>query len=421
MRPGQVLTHAGNPHLDMRRICNLKIDGGLNDNEGLSWSTTGDGLTIGEDGAHFWGGTGYAHTSDTRLAALRASDYTIRTKFHSPMGSNQLIYGLWNGVQSAGRLGMYLEPNTRKLLVFEHGPNGTPDRTLNTHYVVPNQPITVDAERSGTDIRVFVDGEQKGAIFAGIPPFTNYPTVLRVGRLTTGTTYDLPMLGVISRLQIWAKALHTPRRAVSTALNMMMQSGSVSDGGDYPETAYTIAGGTVEDESPFPEGKSLLCNAPNEYVRYTGHPAIACRTYNFHFIQRVKIASLTSQAFFVDCRNLSTGQSGWCLFAEGGVFRFAIGVTTYYTTVSPVAGGDYYFEYSRVYGIGYLFINGNLELTFPDATDYTNDSMVIGACGYMYAYLGISPAMGYISEAVLVNGEGGHTENYTVPTEPWHN
>lgn len=77
------------------------------------------------------------------------------------------------------------------------------------------------------------------------------------------------------------------------------------------------------------------------------------------------------------------------------------------STTSPV-GVRTHLAYSRVNGVGYLFSNGTLVLTFADNYNYSNNTctVALSAGGATYWY-------GFMDEVRVTNGKGRYTSNFT--------
>jgi len=116
-----------------------------------------------------------------------------------------------------------------------------------------------------------------------------------------------------------------------------------------------------------------------------------------------------------DCRPAAgTGTSGFTLYntSNNALSMYTNGAVQ--CAAPNVKNSQWnYFEYSRVDGVGYIFVNGLLGGTYTDTNNYTvNDE------GYNWGSLmvgGANANAGYL-DALEIAYEGGHTAGYAVPT-----
>lgn len=113
----------------------------------------------------------------------------------------------------------------------------------------------------------------------------------------------------------------------------------------------------------------------------------------------------------------AAGSTGWCFFIkpDGSIYWQANDGNLSLSSAGLIVSGKWYhLAYSRVSGVGYLFVDGVLIASEADTKDITsNTTLYIGRNNNTTDYM-----HGYIDDLKITKGVGRYTEDFNIPQIP---
>ena len=185
---------------------------------------------------------------------------------------------------------------------------------------------------------------------------------------------------------------------------------------------FTVTGGTpkVVGASPFAEtdtsNGSMYFDGSSDYVQLASTNALAYGTGDFTMeCWLYLIAAPGSDAGIMEARPSSTNGAYCSLLLNSSRQPFVYINTDVRITGAALKLCEWtHISYSRISGVGTLYINGiRSGSTYSDSTTYIASPMTIGQHNF-----GGSGINGYICNARIVNGTGVYTANTTPPSAP---
>ena len=187
---------------------------------------------------------------------------------------------------------------------------------------------------------------------------------------------------------------------------------------DLQFNAYSLV-----DSSPYAQAVteygSITYNGDGTITRNSGNSAVytstspAPRLRNFYILIKFTPSSTGGEQIFIDTRRIDNGQGGVAILTHP-TFNTVVSLpsgNSGNSGVMPTIGVENLIEYSRVDFVGYLFLNGVLIATLPDANDHHSPVFCVG--GATYSPVGAAGTPGWIyNYATSVIGTG-HTDDYT--------
>ena len=288
----------------------------------------------------------------------------------------------------------------------------------------------VAATRSGTTLRIFVNGVQTGTTTNS----TNFAT--GSGIVGNDGTNAAPWLGYISNMRVVkGTAVYTsnftpsttPLTAISGTSILTCQSNRFIDNSSNA-FAITVSGApTIQRYSPFSPGSAYSTSTiggsgyfdgTGDYLSAPSNAAFAFGTGDFTFECWVYTSSATNQMIF---DTVQPNQSG------GGTNRFFVYISTTQTVISGPAtntqtssntiklGAWNHIVVVRSASTRTTYING----VSGGSAAYTNDlSSTYATIGLDAAASGTIIMNGYISNLRVVKGTAVYTSAFTPPTAP---
>lgn len=197
--------------------------------------------------------------------------------------------------------------------------------------------------------------------------------------------------------------------------------------GTYVTTRYVDSSPTPVVASRFTAGdlNSGAAKFGSNGLRTSTNPAgvtvsdasIVVGTGDFCYDFWLKIAAVGYEQNIFDTRQTTDGNNGLQLdyHPSYGLLHYSnLGGGIHSNGISPTAGVYQHYELSRTSGTGYLFLDGNLIISWADTNNYSSSFLYIG--GVSYTPVGAVPTYGDWDEFRLLVGKGGHTSNFTPPT-----
>lgn len=287
-----------------------------------------------------------------------------------------------------------------------------------------------------------------GAWFNGIPS-TRYrysPTAVSVsfGAITTGTPVNTVDLGATAIPYAWiggsAGGVHAGNdiaydlnevtynvggaRAIGVAYTPVYPSDPIPTDDvlvDLQFNAYPLV-----DSSPYAQAVteygSITYNGDGTITRNSGYSAVytstspAPRMRDFYIEMKFTPSSTGGEQIFVDTRRIDNGQGGIAILTHP-TFNLVASLpsgNSGNSGVMPTIGVENLVEYSRVDLVGYLFLNGVLIATLPDANDYHSPVFCVG--GATYSPVGAAGTPGWIYNYAKLCIGTGHIDDHPI----WH-
>ena len=284
--------------------------------------------------------------------------------------------------------------------------------------------------RSGTSLRVFVNGTQIGSTATNSISYNSATTFIVGG----STTADRLFLGYLSNMRlIKGTALYTsnftpptaPLTAISGTSLLTCQSNRFIDN-SANAFAITVAGNTsVQAFSPFDPtaaystttvGGSGYFDGTGDYLATPSNAAFTFGTGDLTlecWIYQTVTSSGSYQVIFSDDVYGSTG--GYTLYSYNNALNLWRGGGEIIAPAGTITLNAWnHVAWTRSGSSNRLFINGNqVGATTTDSTNYTGSLINIGA-SQAATFL----FFGYISNARALKGTALYTANFTVPTAP---
>ena len=315
---------------------------------------------------------------------------------------------------------------------FYWSPNGSSDSSVSASFTFQlNTWYHVAMSKSGTSVRLFVNGIQQGStgtftsIYNGSSPF-------RVGTFMDFTGISHCFAGYISNLRIVkGTAVYTsnftpsttPLTAISGTSLLTCQSNRFIDNSSNA-FAITVNGTpTVQRFSPFSPtavyststiGGSGYFDGSGDYLSAANNAALNLGTGDFTLEAWIYVTSFSGNNTIFDKRTTTGSAAPWVWYTDtAGKLNFYTG-TNYITTSSFSLNTWTHVVTSRVSGTLYQFINGVSAMTSTSVTANidTSGTLLIGTSNDGAPVY----AKGYISDLRIVKGSG--VTSVTVPTSP---
>jgi hypothetical protein len=379
--------------------------------------------------SNYFDGSSYLTEPNAAWMNLGTGNFTIEcwVQFSSSVGTTQMFvsnnYNAGNG--AGGWAFLYRADNTT--LKFTCNSNVSYEKTWSPSVGVIYH---VAVCRSGTDLRLFVDGVQVGTTSTSSDNISGASSTLVVG---SNESNPLPITGYLSNLRIVTSALYTanftpstsPLTVVSETQILTCQSNRFIDNSVNNATITTSGSPSVQPFSPFEPtaAYSAATNGGSYYGDGSGD-------YLLNTTNGLNVNSGTDFTF--ECwlyrQSTFTGDQGTCFFAIGteaanriqfAMFGSAIRVEVYAGTLDFNGGTVPLNAWTHVAIVRSgttitIYING------VSATSATWNNVVGNSGGFIVgANRSVSNYVnGYISGLRFLIGTALYTSNFTPPTSP---
>lgn len=163
-------------------------------------------------------------------------------------------------------------------------------------------------------------------------------------------------------------------------------------------------------------GYSLALNGSTDYASVSGGSAISFGTGDFTIETFLNLTSRPSDVFLIG--SSTNGALFFAIYNTGalGIGRVGVAWDSLTTAQSWSLDTWYHLAVSRVSGVVYLFVNGNLLASPANTTSYAlNNPYFVGAEGVTYF------TNGYMDELRITTGVGRYTSSFTAPTAAFPN
>ena len=321
-------------------------------------------------------------------------------------------------VSSATGAGNFtIQPTTSGVLAFYYdGSNVLNAGTLST-----NIWYHLAFTRSGSTIRVFINGVQTGTVtFSGTVGRSD--TTFWIGSEHSGGPAYY-MAGYLSNVRIvkgtalYTAAFSPPTSTLTAIANTSLLTclgGTIADGSTNAFTITNNGSALVSGEHPF-GNYSMSFNGSSQYLTVPSNAAFAFGTGDFTveaWIYTTAISSTTQQAV------VNAGGSGGFIFTvySNKIHLAQAGVADLADFTTTLANNTWYhIAIVRSLGSTKAYVNGVQQgSSYTDSTSYTASGITaIGA-----QYDATIKFTGYISNVRVVKGTAVYTTNFTPSTSP---
>jgi hypothetical protein len=399
--------------------------------------------TYPNSGAGYFGGTtGFLTTATNVAFTFGTGDFTVEFWVYpiSATGPGGYTYLYAQGPNTTASLGIYFEGNLFKVWNGSAIIVGTTTRTANNWYHVA-------VSRSGTSMRLFVNGVQDGS------------TATNSSNITTGSSFGANigrwaeisdanyLIGYMSNVRvIKGTALYTttftpstaPLTAVTNTSLLTLQNSQSANNNSFLDSSsnnflITRNGNTTQGTfTPFSQtGWGNFFNGTTDYIQIPDTTALEFGNGNFTVEGWVYLAALPAASGIstIISKWNNASQKDWFFYFynNAGSYQLYFSYTTNGSTnINPVANLSslsantwYHVAACRSGSSLYLFMNGvQVGSTYNIGTD------TIFAGTYtpqIAASAGASFLNGYISNLRVLKGTALYTSNFTPSTTPLTN
>ena len=373
-----------------------------------SWSAATNG------GSGYFDGSGDYLTVPDNSAWAFSGDFTIEAWVYPIVtNSENPIVAQWGGPGNANFIFMYTSGNRLRL--------GQTNTTItgSTTSIYINQWSHVAVTRSGSTIRLFVNGVLDGTTGTISGAFLNSTNPLTIGSLDGG---GIPLTSYISGVRILnGTALYTTSFTPSTAPLTNITNTSLllnfTNAGIYDatskndlETVGTTAISTAQSKwgggSMYFDGNGDYLKAPtSNLVVLRGDWTLECWVY---------LNTVAAAQMFFDTRAVAT-DAGYAFYMTGSskLALYTNNTSILVSTNSISASVWTHVAMSRQSNTIRAFINGNLD---PTTASYSAVLNCIGSILVGSEASGSSQLSGYMQDLRITNGVARYTTNFTAPT-----
>jgi hypothetical protein len=287
--------------------------------------------------------------------------------------------------------------------------------------------------RSGTSVRIFINGVQSGTTGTNSTAYD-----LGLGGTVIGYQVSY-MNGYFSSIRATNTALYTTTftppttllTAVSgTALLTTQYNGGGNNSGFKDSSQFnfpiTRNGNTTQGTfTPYGSNWSTYTNATSTYFTSGTSAVFGFGTGDWTFEFFINSLSFTDNQFIVDFR--PSGSAGstypWIYLTTTGVLNYGTaGAVKINSSAGAVTGNTWtHVAVSKASGSTRMFVNGvQVGSTYTDSNDYGSSArFVSGTFGDAPGGgSGTGFVQGYLSNLRILKGTGLYTGSYTVPTSP---
>ena len=300
-------------------------------------------------------------------------------------------------------------------------------------YIISNSSVPVvdrwshvAVSRSGTSVRMFLNGVQIGSTVTNSTDLTNSQG-LRIGRLSDGAYAIWYYTGYMSNVRVVkGTAVYTsnftPSATPLTAIsNTSLLTCQASRSIDSSPNAFTITKNGDVSVQPFDPfyTSTTASNGGTMYFDGTGDWLTVPNSFPIQ---------LNSSAFTVEFwANVSTSSGFRCLIGKGGAstgwavfidnnnyWAFSIDNLNYAGTVTPAYNAWTHVAFVRLGTSFTLYINGTAVRTHTSSSTFNQTNQLVIGAGRDLTI----PYTGYISNLRISRNVAVYTSNFTPPTAP---
>lgn len=378
--------------------------------------------------SNFFDGSGdYLTVTGSSNLAFGANSFTIEFFIYfTSVATAQNIYDARPASTNGAYPVIYLDNTTGKIIYYVN----TAARITSDFVVLVNQWYHIAVTKTGTALRMFINGVQQGGVIFDNTTYLNGST-----RPIIGASSDLisPVFGYISNLRVLnGTGLYTtnfiPPTSLLTAITntqlLTCQSNRFVDNSANAYVVTKAGDASVRPIIPFSapaytisvSGGGMYFDATGDYLDLTGSSNLAFGTGDWTIELWYYTLTTASDRIIYDSRPASTQGAYPTIYQSGTSLFFLANSANLITSSGTIATGTWYhILVSKVSGQTRMFLNGVQQgSTYTDSITYLNGASRprIGDGGVTAG----SGVFGYISNLRVIKGTG--VTSVTVPTAP---
>jgi hypothetical protein len=389
-------------------------------------TTQGSFSPYGTLWSNYFNGSSYLTAPNASWMNFGTSDFTIESwvYFNSVSSAQMIVTSNYNAGTGGGGWAFIYRGDISSLSLSVNS-NVTYTRSWSPN---PNTWYNVSVSRSGTNLRLFVDGTQLGATFTSSDNVSNSSTLVVANNIAGAPA--LYLNGYLSNLRINTSALYTttytpsttPLTAISGTQLLTCQSNRFIDNSSNNYTLTINGTPLVQRFSPFnpsaPYSTSVI--GGSGYFDGSGDYLSLASTS----IDNFGTGDFTVEAWIY----VTTASTSNPVVIDQTTSQFAFGISPtnylYYglsdvsdilasSTISALLNTWNHIAISRTSGTSSLYLNGTRVATGADITAWTSGGLWVGRRPSGASF------NGYISNTRIVKGTGLYSgTTITVPTAP---
>jgi hypothetical protein len=379
----------------------------------------------------YFDGTGdYLLVPDNNTWAF-SGDFTIESWIYpTTLAAETAIFTVWfGGTVSATAINFNMQSTGRLRSEFTVGSSAITTTTGTTTLVTANQWNHVAVTRSGTTIRLFVNGVQDsttGTLSGTINNLAQQPVI---GAINSGGTYSSLMNGYISNLRVVnGTAVYTgpfvpsasPLPAVQNTV-LLVSSTITPSTYDAAELSDMETAGTAKlttSNSPYYGSYSGAFDGSGDYLTLPFNAAMGAGNGDFTLEVWAYPTSSAGNMTIIDGGNNAGGRlaTDHMIYLQGAMqVTYLVNGSNVITGAALVANVWTHIAVVRSGSSTKMYINGTQSgSTWSDSTNYGTQQPFIGR----NSDGNNNPWAGYISNLRFVKGTAVYTATFTPPTAP---
>lgn len=375
--------------------------------------------------SNFFDGSGDYLTFATSSAfATGTNDFCVEFWAFRPTGST--ASGVFSTYVGNTGVGIAVGFNSTNNLIFNIGNDGSTangDRVTSASVVPVNQWFHVAAIRSGSNMRMYINGVSEGT---GTTSRSVDRTLCIAGLYYTNNT-TFPYSGYVSNLRFVTNATvydasqstitvpTAPLTAITGTQLLTCQSNRFVDNSTNNFAITRNGDVKVQVFNPFgvlPDGVngSGFFDGSGDNITAPSNAAFGFGTGDATVEMWIYPSIVSGTQVFFDTRN---GGTGIGFYLSGATLSVAKDNTTVLMQGGTVVANAWnYVAWSRNGSTNRLFLNGALTATVTDSTNYPTNPASIGS------YFSTAYFSGYVSNTRVIKGTAVYTAAFTPPTAP---
>jgi len=343
------------------------------------------------------------------------------------------IFNAWNSATASASSWEILNADGTNLY-FSFSTNGVTATTITKSSLARNTWYHLAAVRNGDVFTFYVNGTSAGTSTQAITLQT--PDTVTIGARRNGASYVEPFNGFISNVRVVkGTAVYTadftpPARkfeAITNTTLLTLQNPYVKDNSTNNLTLTRVGDVTIQPMSPFSKsysapsniGSSVYNNAATRYLimrdgKYQN--ATQFRLGDFCVETWVYFETVGANRVLVDAWASNVGwQIGFSGASESKFIWYVNAGSSLQSTTIPVVGQWYHVAVSRSNYVSRIFVNGVLEASIADSTNYAPTAPLATCIEFSTL---TNPMAGYLSDVRITTGNPVYGGNFTPPAGP---
>ena len=367
-------------------------------------------------GSVYYDGSSYLSAPDSDGYYL-TGDFTVEAWVYlTTQSTTRCVVGQWPGL-SATNCAWSMDVHSSNNLYFGYGIGGTNAYATSTLNVPINQWVHCAVARSGTSLRIFVNGVSSSPVTVS-GALNNSTGLLNIGRKGDNSNY---CTGYITNTRVVkGTALYTgnftvptvPLSSVSGTTLLNISYGAYQDLSTNGQLTTNTATNTVISTQQKKFGTQSSSYTATGYQTVTNSTSLQMASGDFT-IEGWIYRNASGATHSIMCKGSST--TGWLLQVNSSNQLVWTSTTTALktsTTTIPATTWTY-FAITRSGTTGYMFINGTQEgSTFTDSTNYNQSENMFIGCDRS----NLNGLNGYLDDIRITKGVARYTASFSAPT-----